>query len=105
MARTRLTCLILVVASSLLLGLPAHSAPRRAQMDPILQRLVQGKGVGLDNKGQRKKIERAELRRYAQSFVIDAESDRPTASVRMRLDAGARATIESMGIKTYGNPR
>jgi subtilisin family serine protease len=95
---------ILTVAVLSLLGAPpARSAPRRAKMDSILQRLVEGKGVGLDGKGGRAKIGRDELRMYARTFAIDVEADRPTAGVRMRLDAGARAAIESLGIKTYGN--
>jgi len=106
MACTRSIRLAVVIAlSASLFGLPVQAAPHRAQMDSILERLAQGKGVGLDNKGQRGKLDRAELRHYARSFVIDADADRPTASVRMQLDAGARATLESMGIKTYGNLR
>lgn len=106
MACTRSIRFAVVIAlSSFLFGLPAHASPGRAKTDTILQRLVQGKGLGLDNAGQRRKIDRAELRRYAKSFVIDAESERPTASVRMQLDAGARARLESIGIKTYGNLR
>jgi len=106
MSRTCSIRLAVVLAlSSFLFGLPVQAAPKRARMDSVLQRLVQGKGVGLDNKGQRKKIERAELRQLARTFVIDAESEKPTASVRMQLDAGARARLESIGIKTYGNLR
>ncbi|HET6278970.1 MAG TPA: S8 family serine peptidase [Candidatus Polarisedimenticolia bacterium] len=106
MVRTRsLRLALVIVLSSFMFALPALAAPQRAGMDSILQRLAQGKGVGLDNHGQRVKIERAELRHYARSFVIDAESERPTAGVRLQLDAGARARLESMGIKTYGNLR
>jgi subtilisin family serine protease len=106
MVRTRpLRLALVIVLLSFMFALPSLAAPQRARMDSILQRLVQGKGVGLDNNGQRRKLERAELRHYARSFVIDAESDRPTASVRMQLDAGARATLESLGIRTYGNLR
>ncbi len=79
--------------------LVSPEARAEAHTDPILGRLISGRGLSV---GRPRPVTDAELRHYARFVALDLETNPPTVRVWMRLGPEGYAAVQALGIGVLG---
>src|SRR5262249_53007117 len=78
------------------------SEPKKAAVDPLLGRIMRAAGKAMREHGRPDAIPPEQLEFFSRIAAVDPRGEQPSVRVRFELDATARETLETMGIRTYG---